>query len=393
MLARFGVPHESRVVSAHRTPDWMREYATAAEARGLEVIIAGAGGAAHLPGMVAAHTMLPVLGVPVESRRAAGLDSLLSIVQMPGGVPVGTLAIGKAGATNAALLAVSILALERPELREKLQQFRERADRARAGRNAAVSGMHPARHHDRRPGQRPTGADVRHRRAANGLPRHTFSPDDDTPTGQVADVEVDAALRRSGRGARVRRGVDVVTFEFENIPAATAEAAAAVCPVRPSGQVLHTTQHRLREKTFLRSRGFPVTPFAPVQLAANCTQRWPSWAAGRAQNGRLGLRRQGPGQDHDAGDEAAGPGDALGQRSRARSVRRFEHEVSVVAARGFDGSLADYGVIANAHANHILDVSSRRPASRRRRRARRSRSRRRCWKSSTWSACCASSSS
>src|SRR5580704_3127919 len=120
VLERFGVTHECRVVSAHRTPDAMAEYAKSAEGRGIEIIIAGAGGAAHLPGMVAAHTTLPVLGVPVQSHALQGLDSLLSIVQMPGGVPVATLAIGKAGATNAALLAVSILALARPELRARL---------------------------------------------------------------------------------------------------------------------------------------------------------------------------------------------------------------------------------------------------------------------------------
>jgi 5-(carboxyamino)imidazole ribonucleotide mutase len=133
MLERFAVPHECRVVSAHRTPDWMAEYAKTAELRGLEAIIAGAGGAAHLPGMVAAHTVLPVLGVPVESHALKGMDSLLSIVQMPGGIPVGTLAIGKAGAANAALLAVAILANKRPELREKLHTFRrEQADKVRA---------------------------------------------------------------------------------------------------------------------------------------------------------------------------------------------------------------------------------------------------------------------
>jgi 5-(carboxyamino)imidazole ribonucleotide mutase len=128
-LAKFDVPHECRIVSAHRTPDWMREYATTAEERGLQVIIAGAGGAAHLPGMTAAHTTLPVLGVPVQSHALNGLDSLLSIVQMPGGVPVGTLAIGKAGAINAALLAVSILALGRPDLRQKLAAFRDEQTR------------------------------------------------------------------------------------------------------------------------------------------------------------------------------------------------------------------------------------------------------------------------
>lgn len=125
VLERFSVPHERHIVSAHRTPVWMSEFAMGAEARGIEVIIAGAGGAAHLPGMVAAHTVLPVLGVPVQSSALQGLDSLLSIVQMPGGVPVGTLAIGKAGATNAGLLAVSILANSRPDLRTMLRTFRD----------------------------------------------------------------------------------------------------------------------------------------------------------------------------------------------------------------------------------------------------------------------------
>lgn len=124
-LAQFGVPHETKIVSAHRTPQWMVEYATTAETRGIQIVIAGAGGAAHLPGMVAANTLLPVLGVPVESHALKGMDSLLSIVQMPGGVPVGTLAIGKSGAQNAALLAVAMLANHDPELREKLRLFRE----------------------------------------------------------------------------------------------------------------------------------------------------------------------------------------------------------------------------------------------------------------------------
>ncbi|HET6422050.1 MAG TPA: 5-(carboxyamino)imidazole ribonucleotide mutase [Planctomycetaceae bacterium] len=125
VLTEFGIAHECRVVSAHRTPDWMCEYARTAEARGLEVIIAGAGGAAHLPGMVASQTVLPVIGVPVQSRALQGLDSLLSIVQMPGGIPVATVAIGDAGAKNAGLLAVRILAGSRAELRKKLHAFND----------------------------------------------------------------------------------------------------------------------------------------------------------------------------------------------------------------------------------------------------------------------------
>ena len=130
MLVEFSVPHEIQIVSAHRTPEWMFEYARSAESRGLEVIIAAAGGAAHLPGMVAASTVLPVLGVPIAATQLNGVDALLSIVQMPKGVPVGTLAIGEPGAANAALLAIAILATGRPELRERLRGWR--ADRTAA---------------------------------------------------------------------------------------------------------------------------------------------------------------------------------------------------------------------------------------------------------------------
>jgi len=135
VLDELGVSHECRVMSAHRSPQATAEYAAGAEERGLEVIIAGAGGAAHLPGVLAAYTLLPVLGVPVESKALQGLDSLLSIVQMPGGVPVGTLGIGGAGAKNAGLLAAAILANSRPDLRDRLRRFREKqAEKVRAAR-------------------------------------------------------------------------------------------------------------------------------------------------------------------------------------------------------------------------------------------------------------------
>ena len=130
ILIEFDVAHECKVVSAHRTPDLLFEFAKTAEQRGLEVIIAGAGGAAHLPGMCASQTVLPVLGVPVQSKALSGMDSLLSIVQMPAGIPVGTLAIGSAGAKNAALLAISILANSRKDLREKLHEFRNKQTQA-----------------------------------------------------------------------------------------------------------------------------------------------------------------------------------------------------------------------------------------------------------------------
>ena len=140
LLGELGVAHEVRIVSAHRTPDWMFEYAGTAESRGLEVIIAAAGGAAHLPGMVAAKTVLPVLGVPIPATLLNGLDSLLSIVQMPKGVPVGTLAIGEPGAVNAALLATSIVSATRPELRERLRAWRaQRTAEVMSARDVAVA--------------------------------------------------------------------------------------------------------------------------------------------------------------------------------------------------------------------------------------------------------------
>ncbi len=135
VLERFGVPFEKQIISAHRTPVQATEFATSAESRGIEVIIAGAGGAAHLAGVIAAQTLVPVLGVPMQSSALSGLDSLLSTVQMPGGIPVGTLAIGKAGATNAGLFAVAILANSRPDLRAKLRAFRdEQTEKVREAR-------------------------------------------------------------------------------------------------------------------------------------------------------------------------------------------------------------------------------------------------------------------
>lgn len=141
MLERFGVAHECNVMSAHRTPEVVAEYVKGLEGRGVEVMIAAAGGAAHLAGVAAAYTVLPVLGVPIESQSLKGLDSLLSIVQMPGGIPVGTLAIGKAGATNAALLAVAILANKRAELRGKLHDFRkEQAEKVKSDKLPPIGG-------------------------------------------------------------------------------------------------------------------------------------------------------------------------------------------------------------------------------------------------------------
>ena len=188
---------------------------------------------------------------------------------------------------------------------------------------------------------------------------HTLSPDQDTPTGQIADVEIQAAYGDLDAVRRFAQGVSVVTFEFENVPAATAEAAAEHAPVRPAGAVLHTTQHRLREKTFLQQAGFPVTPFRKVESAGELTQAvrdlgCPSIlkTAGFGYDGK-GQARIERAEDAQAAWESLGRAPAV-----LEQFIRFEREVSVVAARGADGACADWGVIENRHRHHILDVST-----------------------------------
>ena len=204
ILERFSVPFERHIVSAHRTPVWMAEFASGAEARGVEVIIAGAGGAAHLPGMVAAHTVVPVLGVPVQSAALQGLDSLLSIAQMPGGVPVGTLAIGKPGAINAGLLAVSILSNSRPDAADQASRVSRRADRESPPGTAAVNRVIAPGAALGVLGGGQLGRMFAIAARRMGYRVHVFSPDDDSPSGQIADRRSDRAVRRSRRAARVR---------------------------------------------------------------------------------------------------------------------------------------------------------------------------------------------
>ncbi len=221
------------------------------------VLIAGAGGAAHLPGMTAAHTPLPVLGVPVESRALKGLDSLLSIVQMPAGVPVGTLAIGKAGAVNAALLAASIVGLKYPEVMERLKAYRQ------AQTEAVLAHPDPREGHDRRPGRGAAGADA----GPCGLPLGAFLPlPGPFPRG----------LRRAGGGAggggfsdeealsRFAQGLSLATYEFENVPVEVVHLLAEKLPVYPPPKALEVAQDRLKEKRFFQGLGVPTPPFHPV---------------------------------------------------------------------------------------------------------------------------------
>src|SRR5215207_4561494 len=212
-LDALGVGYDKRIVSAHRTPDRLYAFAKGAKAAGVKVIIAGAGGAAHLPGMTAAMTTLPVFGVPVESKAMSGVDSLYSIVQMPPGVPVGTLAIGKSGAINAALLAASVLALAAARL---------------------------------------------------GFKCHVFCPDHHSPAFDVVRSVTEADYLDMAALDRFAADVDVVTYEFENVPAETATFLSARKPVLPDPKVLLTTQDRLTEKEFVTSLGIGTAKFAAV---------------------------------------------------------------------------------------------------------------------------------
>ena len=323
------------------------------------MIIAGAGGAAHLPGMVAAQTLLPVLGVPVESHALKGMDSLLSIVQMPGGIPVGTLAIGKAGAINAALLAVAILgntpartAREAPPLPRRSRPSAccgRRCETAESSPGSTVGVLGG--------GQLGRMFAIAARRM--GYRVHTFAPDVDTPTGQIADVEIHASYDDLDAVRAFARNVDVVTFEFENVPAATAEAAAEFAPVRPDGAVLHTTQHRLREKLFLQGAGLPVAPFRVVRTGGRPgARRRRARLPGRAQDRRLRLRRQGPGADRVARSRARPRGAPSARRKRCSKPSSISTANSPWSRRArTDGAFVHYGVIENRHQRHILDVS------------------------------------
>ena len=295
ILEKFNVPFEKEVVSAHRTPVWMAEFAQGAEARGIEVIIAGAGGAAHLPGMVASHTVLPVLGVPVQSAALQGLDSLLSIVQMPGGVP------GRH-------------ARDRQTRRHQRWPAGRRHPRDDAARSARAAAPVPRRANRQGPtglasvnrivlpgatigvlGSGQLGRMLALEARRMGYRVHTLSPGVDTPTGQVADLEVSADYDDLEAIRAFARGVDVVTFEFENVPTDAANSAAEIVPVRPGGAALHVTQQRAREKAFLADRGYPVTPFAKAQSLDELAH-WPRFGGSSRdrQDRRLRLRRQGP---------------------------------------------------------------------------------------------------
>ena len=319
LLDELGVPNEHRIVSAHRTPDLMARFASEAAERGVQVIVAGAGGAAHLPGMIAAQTWLPVLGVPVESRALKGLDSLLSIAQMPAGVAVGTLAIGVAGAKNAALLAASIVGLHDAKVRRAVREISSAPDeigpRAKAAMRADQPLLPGAKIGVMGGGQLGRMFAIAARRM--GYRVHTFSPEKDGPAAQLSDYATAASYDDEEAVTNFARAIDVLTFEFENIPAATIEWASRGRIVRPRGEILLIAQNRLREKEFLSGAGFPVAPFRRVANATDLTSAVE--AIGRPaifERRGLRLRRQRSATDR-SGDRAR---DDLG-----RTRRRIMH--------------------------------------------------------------------
>ena len=348
---RFGVPHECRVVSAHRTPDWLREYAPTAEGRGLEVIIAGAGGAAHLPGMVAAQTMLPVLGVPVQVAGAARArfaavdraDARRRAGRHAGHRQGRSHERGAAGRQHPGARAG-------PSCARSSTQFRRRTDRSACWEKRCRDASDLAGRDDRRAGQRPAGPHVRHRRPAHGLSRpYACRPTTTRPPARWPTVEINARLRRSGRGPRVSpSNVDVVTFEFENIPAADGRGRGANCArCGPAATCCTPRSTACARRRFLPSTAFrsrrscPSARHADLQAALD-RARLP----GRAENGRLGLRRQGT----DASSPRRPKPPRPGKRSAAAKPCSKPWSTSSAkfrSSRPADSTarLADYGVV------------------------------------------------
>ncbi|OXE35452.1 MAG: hypothetical protein CGW95_13720 [Phenylobacterium zucineum] len=358
-LTTLGVGWEAKVVSAHRTPDRMYAFAKGAKAAGFKVIIAGAGGAAHLPGMTAALTDLPVLGVPVESKALKGMDSLLSIVQMPAGIPVATLAIGEAGARNAGLLAAQILALGDPALAGRLADYRaaltagvaesvEEADLAMTplapGSTLGILGG----------GQ--LGRMLAQAAGRLGFDVVILDPEADCPAARVSAHVISTAYDDREGLAELARRADVVTFEFENVPAGVLDILAELgVETAPCARALAIAQDRIAEKTFLNAAGAPTVAFAEVDTIDHAQEAVK----------RLGVpclmktRRDGydgKGQswiEHVTDAEAVFQ--ALGGRPAiVEAPAAFVRELSIIAARSRSGEIAVYPLGENHHEAGVL---------------------------------------
>lgn len=363
-LTALGLACEKRIVSAHRTPDRLFAFAKGAKAAGFKVIIAGAGGAAHLPGMTAALTELPVFGVPIESKALSGVDSLYSIVQMPAGIPVGTLAIGKAGAINAALLAASVLALGDPALSARLAAWRKQQTDA-VGEQPEEIGVSSIRQAKLKPGDTigilgggQLGRMLAMAAARLGLRCQVFSPDPDSPAFDVVLNATCAEYADVEALELFANDVDVITYEFENVPAATALLLSARRPVLPNRKILETTQDRLAEKDFVRQLSIGTADYADVSSAtALRTALVKIGFPAVIKTRRFGYDGKGQAIIR-AGDDPDRVWDELGTKSAIlEAFVPFEREISVVAARSAEGQVECFDVTENEHRDHILKTS------------------------------------
>ena len=378
VLDALEVPYEARIVSAHRTPDRLVDYAKTAKGRGLRVIVAGAGGAAHLPGMAAAMTPLPVLGVPVESRTLKGQDSLLSIVQMPGGVPVGTLAIGKAGAINAGLMGAAILALKRSRACGASGRVAPAPDRGRGRSARGHPGMSAAPKAPLPPGPLPPGSVIGMlgggqlgrmtalAAARLGYHTHVLCPEPDSPTAKVTDRSTLSSYTDFAALDRFAAAVDVVTYEFENIPIACVRHLAERVAVHPGPKALAICQDRLAEKRFVTDLGIGCAPFRPISCAEELHMRAEELGLPSVlKTARMGYDGKGQAmlKAPSALDTAwATVGAKADKGGEAPCILEgfvdFAFEASVIAARGADGSVVCYDPAHNVHRDHILHTST-----------------------------------
>lgn len=363
ILEQFGIAHEARVVSAHRMPDDMFAYAEAAAGRGLKAIIAGAGGAAHLPGMIAAKTTVPVLGVPVASRHLQGVDSLHSIVQMPKGIPVATFAIGTAGAANAALFAVALLANESPELRQRLEAFR--AEQTEVARNMTLAArcmsaaMQPLL-----PGSTlgvlgggQLGRMFVHQAQAMGYFTAVLDADPTSPAGLVSHHHIQTGYEDPQGLAELARLSDAVTTEFENVPAAALATLAAQRPVSPAASAVSVAQDRAREKAHFVACGVPCAPYAVIETAEQLAAVSPHLLPGILKTARMGYDGKGQVRVKTPADLAAA-WDSVGQVACVlEKMLPLQLECSVIVARGADGTMVHLPVQRNLHRDGILAVT------------------------------------